>query len=292
MIGSEGFLMRHDVEFDADGTTLRGWLFVPDNATGPLPAIIVSHGFSALKEHDLHASFFADAGYVVLLYDHRNLGASDGQPRQEIDPWRQVLDMRHAITFMRTRKEVDKARIGLWGTSYSGGHVIVVSAMDRRVKCVVTQAFTIDGYTALRRRLGEAGYAELRQRIDADYDARYAGAEPEYIAVSEPGTKSYEHLHHGDLAKHYPNKVTLRSRDLHMGYVPGAFVSRVAPTPMLMIVPDNDTTTPTDLQLQAFEAAKEPKKLIVIENCDHYGVYIEHLNTTAKAAIDFFKAHL
>lgn len=284
--------MRHDVEFDADGTTLRGWLFVPDNAKGPLPAIIVSHGFSAIKEQDVHAQFFADAGFVVLLYDHRNLGSSDGEPRQEIDPWRQILDMRHAITFMRSRKEVDEERIGLWGTSYSGGHVIVVAAMDRRVKCVVTQAFTYDGYTALRRRLGDEGYAAMRKRIDADYDARYAGAEPEYVAVSEPGTTSYKHLHHGEAGKIYPNKVTLRSRDLHMGYIPGAFVSRVAPTPMLMIVPDSDTTTPTDLQLKAFEEAGEPKKLLVIKDCEHYGVYMEHLETTAKAAIDWFNQHL
>lgn len=284
--------MRHDVEFDADGTTLRGWLFVPDNAKGPVPAIIVSHGFSAIKEQDVHAQFFADAGFAVLLYDHRNLGSSDGEPRQEIDPWRQILDMRHAITFMRTRKEVDKERIGLWGTSYSGGHVIVVSAMDRRVKAVVTQAFTVDGYTALRRRLGDEGYAAMRKRIDADYDARYAGAEPEYVAVSEPGTTSYKHLHHGEAGKIYPNKVTLRSRDLHMGYVPGAFVHRVAPTPLLMIVPDKDTTTPTDLQLKAFEDAGEPKKLLVIKDCEHYGVYMEHLETTAKAAIDWFNQHL
>lgn len=284
--------MRHDVEFDADGTTLRGWLFVPDNLKGPAPAIIVSHGFSALKEHDLHAQPFADAGYVVLLYDHRNLGSSDGEPRQEIDPWRQILDMRHAITFMRTRNEVDKERVGLWGTSYSGGHVLVVSALDRRVKCVVTQAFTVDGYVALRRRLGEEGYADLRKRIDADYDARYAGAEPEYIAVSQPGTTSYEHLHHGEAGKIYPNKVTLRSRDLHMGYIPGAFVPRIAPTPLLMIVPDSDTTTPTDLQLKAFEEAGEPKKLIVIKDCEHYGVYMEHFDTTTKAALDWFEKHL
>lgn len=284
--------MRHDVEFDADGTTLRGWLFVPHNAKGPLPAIIVSHGFSAIKEQDVHAQFFADAGFAVLLYDHRNLGSSDGEPRQEIDPWRQILDMRHAITFMRSRKEVDEERIGLWGTSYSGGHVIVVAAMDRRVKCVVTQAFTYDGYTALRRRLGDEGYAAMRKRIDADYDARYAGAEPDYVAVSEPGTTSYKHLHHGEAGKIYPNKVTLRSRDLHMGYIPGAFVSRVAPTPMLMIVPDSDTTTPTDLQLKAFEEAGEPKKLLVIKDCEHYGVYMEHLETTAKAAIDWFNQHL
>lgn len=284
--------MRLDVSFDADGVTLRGWLFVPDDLKEPRAAIIVSHGFSAIKEQDLHAKPFADAGFVVLLYDHRNLGSSDGEPRQEIDPWRQILDMRHAISFMRSRKEVDPEKIGLWGTSYSGGHVLVVAAMDRRVKCVVAQAFTVDGYVALRRRLGDEGYAEMRRKIDADYEARFRGEPPQYVAVTEPGTVSYEHLHHGEAGKLYPNKVTLRSRDLHMGYVPGAFVSRIAPTPLLMIVPDNDTTTPTDLQLKAFAEAGEPKKLVVIKDSEHYGVYREHFEQTYRAAVDWFNQHL
>jgi fermentation-respiration switch protein FrsA (DUF1100 family) len=284
--------MRHDVSFDADGVTLRGWLLLPDGVKNPLPGIVVSHGFSPLKEHDVHAKPFADAGFAVLLYDHRNLGASDGEPRHEIDPWRQILDMRHAITFLRSREEVDSERVGLWGTSYSGGHVLVVSAMDRRVKCVVAQAFTVDGYVALRRRLGDEGYAELRKRIDADYEARFRGAPPEFVAVAQPGTVSYEHLHHGEAGKLYPNKVTLRSRDLHMGYVPGAFVARIAPTPLLMIVPDSDTTTPTDLQLKAFEEAGEPKKLVVLKGCEHYGVYTERLDETTRAAIDWFRQYL
>jgi uncharacterized protein len=284
--------MRHDVSFDADGVTLRGWLLLPDGAKTRLPGIVVSHGFSALKEHDVHAKPFADAGFAVLLYDHRNLGASDGEPRQEIDPWRQILDMRHAITFLRGRAEVDPERIALWGTSYSGGHVLVVGAMDRRVKCVVAQAFTVDGYVALRRRLGDEGYAELRKKIDADYEARFRGAPPEFIAVAQPGTVSFEHLHHGEAGKLYPNKVTLRSRDLHMGYVLGAFVSRIAPTPLLMIVPDSDTTTPTDLQLEAFATAGEPKKLIVLKDCEHYGVYRERREETTRAAVDWFRQYL
>ena len=86
--------MRTDVEFDAEGTTLRGWLYVPDGATGPVPTIVMSHGFSAVKEMylDRFAEVFADAGLGALVYDNRNFGASDGEPRLEIDPWEQVRD--------------------------------------------------------------------------------------------------------------------------------------------------------------------------------------------------------
>ena len=84
--------MRQDIEFDAEGTTLRGWLYVPDNAAGPAPTIVMCHGYSAVKELflDAFAEVFCDAGFCALVYDNRNLGASDGEPRQEIDPWAQV----------------------------------------------------------------------------------------------------------------------------------------------------------------------------------------------------------
>jgi uncharacterized protein len=140
--------VRSDVEFDADGTTLRGWLYVPDGAAGPVPTIVLAHGFSAVKEMylDRFGEAFAAAGLGALVYDHRNFGASDGEPRQEIDPWEQVRDYRNAISYAQTRDEVDADRIGVWGSSYSAGHAIVVGAIDRRVKCVACQVPLISGH--------------------------------------------------------------------------------------------------------------------------------------------------
>ena len=63
--------------------------------------------------------------------------------RGEIDPWQQISDMRDAITYTAGRAEVDTDRIGIWGTSYSGGHCLVVAATDRRVKCVVSVVPTL-----------------------------------------------------------------------------------------------------------------------------------------------------
>ena len=109
--------MRQDIEFNAEGTTLRGWLFTPDAGHRPFPTIVMAHGFSAVKEMylDSFAEVFANAGLAALVFDNRNFGASDGEPRQEIDPWAQVRDYRHAITYARTRPEVDRERIGIWG---------------------------------------------------------------------------------------------------------------------------------------------------------------------------------
>ena len=140
--------MRQDIEFNAEGTTLRGWLFTPDSGNRPFPTIVMAHGFSAVKEMylDSYAEIFAQAGLAALVFDNRNFGASDGEPRQEIDPWVQVRDYRHAITYARTRPEVNRDAIGVWGSSYSGGHALVLGAIDRRVKCVVSQVPLTSGY--------------------------------------------------------------------------------------------------------------------------------------------------
>ena len=125
---------RTDVEFNAEGTILRGWLYLPDGAGERVPGVVMAHGLSAVKEMylDAFAEVFAAAGLAVLVFDNRNFGASDGEPRQEIDPWAQVRDYRHAITWMRQVPDVDPDRIGVWGSSYSGGHVIVLAASRRR----------------------------------------------------------------------------------------------------------------------------------------------------------------
>jgi fermentation-respiration switch protein FrsA (DUF1100 family) len=83
----------------------------------------MAHGFSAVKEMylDKFAEVFAEAGLGALVFDNRNFGASGGEPRQEIDPWEQVRDYRDAITFVETLPETDADRIGIWGSSYSGG---------------------------------------------------------------------------------------------------------------------------------------------------------------------------
>src|SRR2546428_4979824 len=144
---------RRDVEFDAEGVTLRGWFYPAEGASAPGAAVVMAHGFSAVKEMylDSFAEVFAAAGLNVLVYDNRGFGASDGEPRQEIDPWAQVRDYRHAITYLNTLSEVDRERIGVWGSSYSGGHVLVVGAIDRRVRSVVSQVPLISGWHLVRR---------------------------------------------------------------------------------------------------------------------------------------------
>src|SRR3974390_1798125 len=97
-------ITRKDVEFNAEGALLRGWLYEPPSPIGKGAGIVMSHGWGCIKELylDSSANCFAEAGYTVLVYDNRNFGASEGKIRQEIDPWEQVRDYRHAITYLQT----------------------------------------------------------------------------------------------------------------------------------------------------------------------------------------------
>jgi dienelactone hydrolase len=186
--------MRRDIEFSAEGVTLRGWLYLPEGAAGPVPTVVMAHGLSAVKEMylDRYAEVFADAGLGALVFDNRCLGASDGEPRQEVDPWLQVRDYRHAITYARTLPEVDRERIGVWGSSLSGGHALVVGAIDRRVKCVVSQVPVVSGYRNLLRQIRPDLLPQVRAGFDADREARFAGKPNDTAAVADQAFEAYE----------------------------------------------------------------------------------------------------
>lgn len=132
--------MIEPVAFQSEGAMLRGLLLRPDAATHP-PVVIMAHGTSATIRMvaDEYAQVFGRNGLAVLLYDHRNLGSSSGEPRQEINPWIQCRGYLDAIDFVQTLHGIDSDRIGLWGDSYSGGQVLVVGAVDERVTAIVAQ---------------------------------------------------------------------------------------------------------------------------------------------------------
>ncbi|MCB2102552.1 MAG: alpha/beta hydrolase, partial [Rhodobacterales bacterium] len=282
---------------------LRGWLYPPHSAEAAAPAIVMAHGFSGVKEQylDDYAAAFAAAGFVVLVFDNRNFGASDGEPRQEIDPVQQGRDYRHAITFARTLPEVDADRIGVWGTSFSGGHALMVAAMDRRVACVVAQVPTISGPEAAPRRLRADLLPNLLAAFDTDRENRFRGQAPQTIPVvaeaegtpcALPGRESWDFFTTSMArAPAWRNEITLRSGEMAREYEPGTWVHRISPTPLLMIVADRDTVTPTDLALDAYERARHPKKLVLIPG-GHFVPYVEQFEKTSGEAIAWFRQYL
>ncbi len=296
-------MSRRDVEFKTeDNITLRGWLYLPDAAKDPVPAIVMAHGYSAVKEMylDKYAEVFAAAGLGVLVYDNRNFGASDGEPRQEIDPWVQIRDYRDAITFVGSLPEIDDTRTGIWGSSYSGGHVLVITAIDRRVKCVVSQVPLVTGLENARRLVRADIWATVREMFAKDRAARYTGKPPAMIPVVTPSGKPFDPcaLPTPDAwewftetqklcAPSWKNEVTLRSVEMLHEYEPKVYIPAISPTPLLMIVARTDHLAMVELALAAYEEALEPKKLLIL-NGGHFSAYAEMFEASSFAARDWF----
>lgn len=294
---------RHDIEFTGEGAvTLRGWLFQP-TGPGPHAAITMAHGFAGVKEHGLErfARYFADAGFVVLVHDHRGFGASDGAPRHDIDPWAQIADWRRAISFLESRPDVDPQRIGVWGTSYAGGHAIVLGATDRRLRAVVAQVPTISGYQQSLRRVPPDQVANLQAQFIENDRAEFRGESPALQAVVSDDAGVPAAYRSSDAIAFYTqpttpdnvwhNSVTVRSTRAARMYEPGIWVDRVSPTPLLMIVGLQDTVTVTDVALAAYERALQPKKLVTIPG-GHFDPYLGKFDQAAGAARDWFIQHL
>lgn len=295
--------MRRDVEFRSEGRNLRGWLYEPEGEAQSHPCIVMAHGLSGVKEQylDHYAEVFAAAGLGALVYDHANFGSSDGLPRQEADPVLQRRGYRDAISFAETQAWVDPARIGLWGTSYSGGHVLEVAALDRRVRCVVSQVPTISGYRSALRRTRADLVPALLSRLDADRATRFRGEEPAtFPAVSNDphegcamaGSDAYVFFTETrDFAPTWRNTLTLRSAELARENEPAIHIARISPTPLLMIVADHDLLTATELCLEAYQRALPPKHLMLLAG-GHFDPYVKLFEQTSTAARDWFRTHL
>ena len=297
-------MTRTDVEFDAEGVTLRGWLYVPDGVSGSSPTIVMAHGFSAVKEMylDRYGETFAAAGFNALVFDNRNFGASDGAPRQEIDPWAQVRDYRHAITYASTLPQVDPRRIGVWGSSYSGGHALVVGAIDRRVGCVVSQVPLVSGLGTIRSLVRSDFLAGLRAQFDADRAARYAGQPPAMAPVvaedplapsALPTPDSWEWFIKAaaERAPSWRNEVTVRTIEMVSEYEPATYIPNISPTPLLMIVASDDELVPSHLALAAYEDARQPKRLVIIRG-GHFDAYVDGFEQSSGPAVAWFVEHL
>jgi uncharacterized protein len=296
-------MARRDIEFDAEGVTLRGWFYPAEGASGTAPTIVMAHGFSAVKEMylDAYAEVFAAAGLNALVFDNRNFGASDGEPRQEIDPWAQVRDYRHAITYAGTLSQSDD-RIGVWGSSYSGGHVLVVAAIDRRVKAVACQVPMVSGHDNFRALVRADLIAGFQDMFNDDRAARFRGDPPAMVPVvaedpaapcALPTRDSWEWFSETGKtrAPSWRNEVTLRSVEMFSEYEPIAYLPYISPTPLLMQPAIGDHLTPCDLAVAAYEKAREPKKLNILPG-GHFDAYVKGFDDSSGPARDWFVRHL
>lgn len=271
---------REDVTFSSGGTRCAAWLYRP-GGEGPHPLVVMAHGFSATREQrlDAYAEHFRAAGIGALLFDYRHFGASDGEPRQLLDIPSQLADYDAAIAFARGVDWADPDRIAVFGSSFSGGHVIEVAAADRRIAASVSQCPFTDG-RASGRTLGIRNFtlaivAALRDQIGA-----LLGRAPRYVpAVGPPGTLAvmttpdaqpgFERMTPPESL--WENRVAARILLHVIRYRPGRSALRLS-HPALFCVCEKDTVTPAGPTLAYAASAQhgETKRYPV----GHFDIYV------------------
>lgn len=298
--------MRRDVTFTSQGVDCAGWLYVPDAlADGQqAPAVVMANAFSATKEIYLsnHAERLMAAGLVVLAFDYRTFGDSGGEPRCQMFPHEQLDDVRNAISWLGTQPEVDASKIGAWGVSVGGGHVMFLSAFDKRIKATVALIPAINQWENILSVMPKDALFGFLAMIAADRQARYTTGQVNYMQLVAPpgemgimGNEAYEFYTEAQrtVAPNWENRITMESLEKFTEYDPTGPIHLVSPTPLLMIVAEHDQIIPAALAQAAFERAEEPKKLMMLD-CQHTDVYkVEPwVSQSADAAANWFTTHL
>lgn len=259
-------MVRQHVSFRSGGETCAAHLYRPDDPAADVPCVIMGHGFSATRDDGLpaFAERFADAGYAALTFDYRHFGASTGHPRQLLDIGRQLDDYRAAIDYARTLPGLD-GRIVLWGTSFSGGHVLTLAAERDDLAAAIAQVPFVDGpSTVLRTPPRTVLLGAVLGAVDQVLGlipgqplgpvALPVVGPPGSLAVmtapdAEPGLRAILGRH-----SRWRNEVAARIM-LHVAlYRPGATAGRIR-CPLLVCVADGDATTPPEAAVAAAERA-------------------------------------
>lgn len=291
---------RTDVTFPSGDGSCAAWLWQPEGQ-GPHPLVVMAHGFSATRELrlDAYAQRFADAGLGVLLFDYRHFGASPGEPRQLLDIGRQHEDFRSAVAYARDLGWADPKRIALFGSSFSGGHVVAVAAQDKRIAAIVAQCPFQDGLATLPK-LGAANLVKLTVAGLRDQAGALLGRPPHTVpAVGAPGTTAVMTTPDAEPGFRalvpregtgWENRVAARIA-LRVGlYRPGRAAARLA-CPGLWCVCDEDTLAPASTTVAC--AQRAPRGEIRRYPIGHFDIYVgEWFERAVADQTEFLVHHL
>ena len=296
--------MRKDITFSSGQDKCEGWFYQPDvmHDDARLPLIVMAHGFSGVKEQGLaaYAEKYLAAGFAVLVFDFRHFGGSSGEPRCQLFPLDMVEDYRNAITWACLQPVIDANRVGLWGTSFSGGIATYAATIDPRVKAVVAQAPSLMN-AETRRAMDPDKWQTVAEFLTADRVARYEAGTVNTIPVVAPdgtpcalmGQESYEFFEAAKAgAPTWRNEITLESLEKIREFDPVSLINMLSPTALLVIAAEMDNLIPLNAVQAAFDRALEPKKITVLP-VGHFQVYEEPwMTASADEAIGWFDAHL
>jgi hypothetical protein len=292
--------MKRAVEFYSEGFKLVGDIYVPDGLPSgeQRAAVLLCHGYTGVKDLYLpdNAKTLNDAGYVVMTFDYKGWGESEGT-RSRLAPYSRVADVQAAMTYLGMQPEADADRIGLYGTSYGGATVSWTGAVDQRAKCIVSVVGIGHGARWMSRVRRVDEWFDLQERSKEDREKRASTGESEYVDRSEillPDRQSAELA--AAARRNNPaavGTIPLEYVDDTIGFNPEWIVDKISPRPILFITSDNDRLVLPEESEQLYAHAGDPKKLVVLKGYGHYEVYSEPAFSEVMAAtLEWYEVYL
>jgi dienelactone hydrolase len=292
-------MYREDVQFVCGADRISAWLYRPDGA-GDAPLLVMAHGLGAVRTMrlDAYAERFRAAGYACLVFDYRNFGASEGRPRQVLDVNMQLADWAAAIAYARTLSGIDHHRIGLWGTSFGGGHVIATAAKVPGVAAAIAQCPFTDGIASARV-IRPSVLARISVLAVRDLIAARRGKLPVMVpAAGRPGEVAL--MTTPDAYSGYlglmpegatvPNEVAARFALQLLPYRPGRLAAKVA-CPLLFCVCTTDSVAPAGPTRR--HAARAPRGEVQLYPQGHFSIYLgDAFERVVDDQIAFLDKHL
>ena len=275
----------------SEGTRIAAEIFAPRNPrSDKLPTIVMSHGWGGIAQHlRPDGIVFARAGYLVVTFDYRGWGNSDSrliqtgkkeikdgklvaevkEVREVVDPIDQTADIMNVIHWVVGEKQCDADHLGIWGSSFSGGHVVYVAARDPRVKAFVSQVGSMDARWVIANQ-------QIRNHTFSQGTARTQGK----IGYPDPGVK-------------FNNMTGQPVWEKLMQYAPIEDIGRCTNCAKLFVIAENEELFDNkDHAIKAYNRAAGVKKLVSIPGIKHYGIYYEAREQAQKEAIGWFDEHL
>jgi dienelactone hydrolase len=278
----------------SEGSRLAAELFAPKaSAEKKLPTIIMSHGWGGTAQQlRSEAAAFAQAGYLVVIFDYRGWGGSEGRVvltkpaqhgkpgepftaevkeiREVVDPLEQTTDLLNVLHWVQGEKQCDTNRIGLWGSSYSGGHVVYAAARDPRVKATVSQVPALDSrFVVQTDDMRHQTFDQATQRARGD------------IGYPPPGQRVIGNLRGAPIF------------DKLMQYAPVEDVDKAPKCAMLFVLAEKEELFDNkDHGILAYNRAKGPKKLVILPGLKHYDIYLVARKEAQRLALEWFDKYL
>lgn len=266
------------VNFTSHGCNIAALLYKPENfdQNSKYPAIVLCHGFAGFKEVLLpaYAEAFAKAGYIVLNFDYRGFGESEGE-RGRLVPKLQIEDIHSAINYVAGLDFVDSSKIGLWGTSYGGANAITAAAQNDLVKCLSAQLTFGNGERVITGDMSEEEKEKFIGMIDKMLAKKEKTGKEMMVPLHKVLTDEQSKGFYERYSKEYDAfdiKIPFLTVNETMSHKPENYISDLK-IPVLIVASDTDSVNPVEESHILYEKANNPKELMILEGISHYECY-------------------